>query len=232
LNPVPDSLYARRASCFPGDMYDSEVCKNIIRDLFDCGVESLVSWGGVILPWGRLLGKGHASIVTLGIRDGLLVVVKVRRTDSKHSSFRDEAVRQKLAWKAGVAPRVHCFNDNVIVMDIVQGKPLGFYKVIPREVASKVLWSAYTLDAAGIWHKELSRPWRHVYVTRGNALIIDYGSASFGCCGNLPSIAGALMNRLGVKVDEGLRRFLAEYKKTGNRRLYTIIHDYILGRIL
>ncbi|MCE4615096.1 MAG: hypothetical protein F7B60_06180 [Desulfurococcales archaeon] len=229
LNPVPDSVFARMATCFPWNKSKLEVCRGVLRDLTDCGVESLVSWGSVVLPWGRVLGKGHASVVSLGCYNGRIVAVKIRRTDSKHESFQSEGALQESAWRAGVATRVYCYRNNVIVMDFLEGVPLRDLTVLSRSDVSIILSSTYALDNAGVYHHELSRPWKHVYLTEANAVIIDFGSSSLGFCKNLPSITGALLRRVGTEVDESLKSLLSRYKHSCNDSLYQSIRDYVLS---
>ncbi|MCE4606549.1 MAG: hypothetical protein F7B59_04360 [Desulfurococcales archaeon] len=229
LNPVPDSVFSRMAACFPWNGSKLEMCRTVLRDLVGCGVESLVSWGSITLPWGRVLGKGHASIVSLGYYDNRIVAVKIRRTDSKHKSFQSEGILQESAWRAGVAPRVYCYRDNVIVMDLLEGIPLGDLPVLTKGDVSVILSSAYALDKAGIHHHEISRPWKHVYLTDANAVIIDFGSSSYGYCRNLPSITGSLLRRVGIEISESLKSLLSTYKHGCNSRLYLSIRDFVLG---
>ena len=229
LNPVPDSVFARMITCFPWNESKLEICKAVLRDLVDCGVESLVSWGGVVLPWGRVIGKGHASVVSLGYYNDIIVAVKIRRTDSKHESFQSEGVFQNLAWKAGVAPKVYCYRDNVIVMDFLEGIPLGELSILTKSSVSTILSSAYALDNAGVYHHELSRPWKHVYLTDANAVIIDFGSSSLGYCRNLPSVIGALLRKISIEADESFKNLLSSYKRGCNSRLYQFIRDHVLS---
>jgi len=230
FHPVPDSLFARMATCYPWrSPVGNSVCRDTLNDLSSCGVTGLLSLGHVVMPWGRVLGKGHASLVTLGILDDRVVAVKIRRTDSKHKSFHREAVIQELAWKAGTAPRVYCYRDNVIVMDVAWGVPLGGLEEFDRRIISLVLSSAYALDRAGVYHHELSRPWRHIIITDGNAVVIDYGSSSLEYCRNLPRVTSALLVKRGVKIDYMLKELLSEYKRDCTRKLYSEIKDTVLG---
>ena len=205
------------------------MCRDILNDLSTCGVDGLFSTGRVFMPWGRVLGKGHASLVTAGTFDGEVVAVKIRRTDSKHRSFHDEGLIQELAWKAGVAPRVHCRKDNVIVIDLVSGIPLGVLERVSRRTISLVLSSAYALDRAGVYHHELSRPWRHIIITGGNAVIIDYGSSSLDYCRNLPGVTSALLVKKGVGMEDNLRELLSLYKKDCSQRVYMEVERMVLS---
>jgi len=230
FHPVPNSLFARMATCYPWrSPVGNSDCRDILNDLSSCGIQGLLSLGHVVMPWGRVLGKGHASLVTLGILDDTVVAVKIKRTDSKHKSFHREAVIQELAWKAGAAPRVYCYRDNVIVMDIALGVPLGSLEGFNRKIISLVLSSVFALDRAGVYHHELSRPWRHIIITNDNAVIIDYGSSSLEYCRNLPRVTSALLVKKGVKIDYRLKELLSEYKRDCTRRLYSEIEGVVLG---
>ena len=143
--------------------------------------------------------------------------MKVRRSDSKRESLALEASFAHRAALAGAGPRVHYWSDNVIVMDIVRGPSLGYLAdrgLLGAAHVMAAVGAARALDAAGVLHHEISRPWRHVYITGRHALIIDYDSASEGC-GNVPKILAGLLARLpkGLETLNLLRPLLSRYKR-------------------
>ncbi len=226
---VKVSLYSREAVQLMGYPGGKSRVFRVAAGLRECGVDGFVSAGNVSIDGFKVVGKGHSSIVVLGSHDGRgVVAVKVRRIDSKHPSLRREAVLQEEASRAGVAPRVYCFSDDFIVMDYIDGVHLGD-AVLSDSNVSRVLEAAYILDVAGVNHKELSRPWRHVLLLDSRAVIIDYGSAGWGGCRNLPRIASALSRRIGLTVDEPLRMLLREYRRGCSRRLYREIYRVFLS---
>jgi predicted Ser/Thr protein kinase len=229
VHPVPGSIFARMATCYPWrNPLRNSVCRAILSDLGGCRVSGFLSAGKVVMSWGRIIGKGHASIVAAGLYEDRVVAVKIRRTDSKHESFLEEARVQRLAWKAGVAPRLYCYRDNVIVMDLVTGTPLGSLETVDPGKVSLVLSSVYALDKMGVYHHELSRPWRHIVLTDGNAVIIDYGSSSLEYCRNLPRVVSALLVKKGVRISDYLKELLSAYKDDCTRSVYSSIKKRVL----
>ncbi len=173
-----------RVLCFP---HPSEDCvRTRAEKLVDAGVLTLLSEGKEDIGGLRVLGKGHASVVVKAVlKPSLTVAIKVRRTDSKRDSLRLECEVMRIAYP--VAPKVHRCEDDFIVMEYVDGAPIG--EVMDRAITEgcgsalslvfKVLGAARYLDLVGVDHKELSLLREHVLVTRdGRVKVIDYESAS------------------------------------------------------
>ncbi len=172
--------------CFP---HPSEDCVRIrVERLVNAGVLTLLSEGKEDIGGLRVLGKGHASVVIKAVlKPSLTVAIKVRRTDSKRDSLRLECEVMRAAHP--VAPKVYRCEDDFIIMEYVDGAPIGevMDKVIMEGCGSalplvlKVLGAARYLDLVGVDHKELSLLREHVLVTRdGKVRVIDYESASLG----------------------------------------------------
>ncbi len=170
--------------CFP---YPNEDCVRIRTEkLVDVGVLTLLSEGKENMRGLRVLGKGHASVVIKAIlKPSLTVAIKVRRTDSKRDSLKLECEVMKAAYP--VAPRVYHCEDDFIIMEYVDGVPIGevMDKVIMEgcdealPMVFKVLGAARYLDLMGVEHKELSLLREHVLITgNGRVKVIDYESAS------------------------------------------------------
>ena len=148
-----------------------------------------------------------------------MVAIKVRRSDSKRQSLSWEALWASKASRAGAAPRIHYWSDNVIVMDLVAGYTLGYLLdqgALENRHIKASLDAARALDAADVLHHELSRPWRHVYITGLHAIIIDYDSASNGC-GNVPKLLSGILHGLpgGIVLLKQLRPLLSRYRRLG-----------------
>ncbi len=170
--------------CFP---HPSEDCVRVRAEkLVDVGVLTMLSEGKEDIGGLRVLGKGHASVVIKAVlKPSLTVAIKVRRTDSKRDSLRLECEVMKTAYP--VAPKVYRCEDDFIVMEYVDGAPIGevMDKAIMEGCGSalplvfKVLGAARYLDLVGVDHKELSLLREHVLITRdGRVKVIDYESAS------------------------------------------------------
>lgn len=154
------------------------------RQLEKLGVESLELAGPTLLGRARVLGKGHAGVVISGTAGGRRVAVKARRTDSSRPGMAREARLLSAANGAGVGPRMMKFSKNFLVMERLQGSPIGEWARSAgargrKKVFRKVLEDCYRLDAAGLDHGELHRISRHVMVGR-EAVLLDFESASAG----------------------------------------------------
>jgi len=172
--------------CFPHP--DRECVQSRIEKLVSAGVATLLSEGRKSIGELKVLGKGHASVVIKAVLNpSLTVAIKVRRTDSKRDSLRLECEVMRVAYP--VAPKVYHCEDDFIIMEYVDGVPIG--KVMEKaatvacecnkalSLVLKVLGAARYLDTRGIDHKELSLLKEHVLVMRdGRVKIIDYESAS------------------------------------------------------
>jgi predicted Ser/Thr protein kinase len=122
----------------------------------------------------------------------------------------------------GVAPKPYWGNDDIIIMELVEGptleEALGLGMDL-RKLVEEALYSALVLDAAGVLHHELSRPYRHIlysgYYTGAKALFVDFESASVGECGNLNKIFSFILNKfVREKVSLELRMRLREYRRS------------------
>jgi putative serine/threonine protein kinase len=204
-----------------------EGCARILEGLQANGVDR-VCWHGsstIVTPLGprRILGKGHSSVVVLAISSGDLRAVKVRRSDSKRSTLRSEALLLLEASRAGAAPRPYAWEDDFIIMDYINGPTLmeamGLLSFC--HIVGEIISLARILDTVGILHLELSRPLKHVLFTNWSAhpkaIAIDFESASSGDCGNLSRIASFIIRtiRPGREDLERLRKLLREYRRRG-----------------
>ncbi len=200
-------------------------CHDRLEELRRAGVEYLVSGGRTLLATRhgrvRVLGKGHSSVVIAALLGRRLVAAKLRRTDSKRESLEGEGRLLREAWRAGAAPKPFYAARNIILMEIVPGPLLGeiAHHGLPGEAVRRALLAARALDATGILHRELSRAAKHVAYTSwsplGQAVILDYESASQGKCGSVNRLASWLGNRGLIKWDDNIKIILREYKRAG-----------------
>ncbi|MCE4611563.1 MAG: hypothetical protein F7B17_06310 [Desulfurococcales archaeon] len=201
-------------------------CLRVVASLEASGVYNICS----------LLGKGHASVVALAYTRWGLRAVKVRRLDSRRESLAWEGSALERAWRLGASPRPYYVDDNVIVMEYVEGPLLGEALEdlgLTPQLVSEALDAARSLDAGGILHLELHRPWRNiVYTGTGRAYIIDLDSHTEGC-GNVARLLSGLARlhqRLLMEVRRGvLRGELRAYVKKGcPRGSYDTIKNLVL----
>jgi predicted Ser/Thr protein kinase len=226
----------------------AEYCKSrslkLTRDLEEMGIKYVcypvqgnVVFGGLYNF--KVLGKGHSSVVLLGLGEQGEVAVKIRRCDSKKQTLVEEARVQIKAALAGVAPRVYDFNHDIIVMEFIEGIPLRKLSTgnLTRicGLVHIILEPAYILDTLGILHRELSRPIEHIIVSQHGkhtvARIIDFDSAVEGKCGNVPKVVSWLLSRTSRLLSEmdysDLMKLLRRYKRVCERALFKRIADLL-----
>jgi putative serine/threonine protein kinase len=211
---------ALTALCYPRP---GPTCGSRPLELRAHGVESLCApERGVLLPGGmRVLGKGHAGVVLLARSRWGLVALKVLRLDGKRGDLSGEARLQSIASRAGAAPPVYAWGRWFIISGLVEGPRLeDLPRPLPGWAVLEALRAARALDAAGVLHAEISRPWRSVIFTSqhpgSRALIVDYESAGRGC-GNVPKILSglALRHKPLMQLLATLRPLLRRYKSEG-----------------
>ena len=145
--------------------------EEIYKELIEQGIKYLYSFGNIKIGEVYVIGKGKTGIVALLDENR---VIKIRRSDSPKESLEIEAKIQDLAYP--IAPRVHSYGKNFIIMDYVKGRNLT--KKESTDIIKKLLIKAKALEDKRIEHKELSRPYKNVIVTENDVYIIDYDSAS------------------------------------------------------
>lgn len=206
-------------------------CDRIVARLESLGFESLCYEPAGIHPEG-VAGKGHSSIVLSGLMGGVKRAIKVRRRDSKRASLYREGLILEKAYRVGASPRPYYYDDDLIVMDYVDGPHLKEALTHnPLKAVEEALEAARALDAAGILHLEISRPWKHVKFTGwpGKALIIDYESSSGGC-GNVVKLASGVLSRFpgGVDLLRRKSRLFQSYYKDCSWDSYLEVRGVVL----
>ncbi len=219
-----DSKEALEAVCYPRVV---ESCYKRLYRLQSVGLEKVCVKGPVKIASGiGVLGKGHASIVSAfqSTRWGI-VAVKSKRIDSRRRTMVKEALRIKEASRAGVAPRVYYYDDDLIVMEYIEGPTLEELMQIQGGLTEWIIFStlksARILDIMGILHLEIHRPWKNIMYNASqasHAYIIDYDSTSRDC-GNVVKVLSGL-SRYSWKLvrmtsNLAIRRMFSAYKKQG-----------------
>ncbi|MEM4699509.1 MAG: RIO1 family regulatory kinase/ATPase [Candidatus Nezhaarchaeales archaeon] len=190
--------------CYPRVV--EEELRARLREAEDLGVEDLVDRGRVLIGSTRVLGKGCVGIVVEAVVSSKKAVLKIRRVDADRRSLESEAAMLMRANELGVGPRLLKHSRNFLVMELVEGPHLQEWLSAVEEepinrvkdVVASLLTQCYKLDAAGLDHGELSRAGRHVIVSPGGPVIVDFESSSLSRRPrNLPSIVQYLMVRSG-----------------------------------
>ena len=208
--------------------YPRGPCGLRLEEARRAGVGGFCYTGNALNP--VILGKGHSSTVLLGVRRGGLVAVKVRRVDSKRESLIGEGRLLEEASRHGAAPKPYYYSRDLIVMEYIPGPHLGGLRGTPYwpQGVLEALEAARSLDAAGILHYELRRPWRHILFTSSSrAVVIDFESAGRGC-GSVSKLLGGLAPLLGgVVAATRLRGLLRMYNRECTRDYYEEIVGFV-----
>lgn len=204
--------------------------------LRELGVVDVYDYGSTSIDGIRVLGKGHSSIVFLARHEVLGdVAVKVRRADSKKDSLAKEGYLMSLD-KFNVVPKVYYFEDDLVIMEYLNGNVLGDYlKNINNnygliKVVSNVVTAAYLLDLDLIDHLELTNPGRHVFVLEDlKVRFVDFESAriSPNPC-NLCRIVSYFLNMFGMGNVDVVKEYLRKYK-LGVRESYRDVLKVLLS---
>lgn len=182
----------------------------------------------------RVLGKGCVGIVTIALKDGEKVALKIRRADADRESMRPEARMLRKANLTGVGPRLLGVSKDFLVMQFIEGQLLPEWlerkagKSPIKRVLRDVVEQCWRLDAKGLDHGELSHAPKHVIVTgQDEAFILDFESASVNRRpSNVTSICQFLFisefshkvaDKLGYRDKKTMITALRRYKKHLNR---------------
>ncbi len=182
---------------------DFEILKRRVEAVKSLGV-CLIEFTGPKQVFNvNLLGKGTRNIVVKAWVSGYAYALKIRRLDSSASSVKVEAENMKIANSVRVGPKLISYTDDMILMEIVHGKPILEWinarteENTIRRVLFKLIMDAYRLDMVGLDHGELSRASKHVFIKPDNEpVILDFGSSSTN---RRPSNVSSLISYLFIR---------------------------------
>lgn len=235
-----------RILCYPNG--GVECCKRRLKMLEKHGILGLVNYGFKSVGGLKVIDIGYSSIVVLSITgEHGLAVLKILRVDSRRASLKHECNIALKASRIGVAPRVYNCSDELLVLEHIDGVTIGRVLELESDINAGLIrkwlraaiYKAYLLDANGIDHGELSRPYKHILISPRGVFIVDYESAStMRKPSNVTSMVSGLFlrsNKLVVRVKSilglskldlrGLVKALREYKHRGGTygSLYSIL---------
>ena len=195
--------------------------------LLSYGIRELINYGQVRIGNVNVLGKGHSSIVILARHESLgLVVVKIRRTDSKTPTLLHECNLMRKSYP--IAPKIFYCSDDVIVREYVKGECLSDVvdkiKSCKEAVALilKVLGATYWLDLNNVDHKELSIPSKHILISKeGSVKIIDFESGRMRSACNVCRVVSWLIIRRDL-----LRKYCRVKDRKFLERAIKLLRDY------
>lgn len=134
----------------------------------------------------KLLGKGHASIVFLVLKNKKKIAVKIKRKKSSRDNLEKEFKMLKKLNKHKIGPKVFSFSKkfNAFSMEFINGIPLRvFLKKEKKQkkiqlVFKKILSQAKKLDKLKITHKQLGGKLTNILVDKKLSItIIDFEKA-------------------------------------------------------
>jgi predicted Ser/Thr protein kinase len=173
--------------CYPyGSQQEAE---RRVASLREIGVESLEFRGKTEVGRLKVLGKGHVGLVVACVWKGTTAALKIRRTDADRESLEIEGELLREANKSKLGPTLFAASADFVVMEEIQGSTLvdwldgsgGIPDGAFKEVLLEICGQARLLDVAGINHKELTNPRRHIIVQPdGRAKVLDFETAARG----------------------------------------------------
>ena len=169
--------------CFP-KVKESEVKKRL-NELKKIGVTHVSFTGPLQIEKCHILGKGYVGMVVLAKKNGNVIALKIRRTDSPRKNMINEAKLLKTANKVDVGPKFIKNSKNFLIMEYIEGEKIIDWAKKTR-CSSKGIWSVlnnilrecFLLDNIGLDHGELSTINKHVIVGKNRNTIIDFESSS------------------------------------------------------
>lgn len=223
--------------------YPSSYIENILKQLRSLDITELINEGPIEFIGNlKLLGKGQNSFVfkcrVSNLED--YYACKIRRPDSPRPSLINEAHNLKLANEVNVGPLLINHTNDVIVMEYINGVPLGVYLTQANHDSIKVvvkdlLMQGFRLDSIGLIHGELSRIREHVIISN-RVYIIDFESASVltKSTTNVTQLVSALIlskgvvqakvkNALNLQDTSALIKLLKSYKVKPNYDSFNLI---------
>ena len=102
---------------------DSEIEKRIV-ELKKIGVTHVSFTGPLQIGKCRILGKGYVGMVLLAKKEGNVVALKIRRTDSPRKNMTNEAKLLKIANKTDVGPKFIQNSKNFLIMEFIDGEKI------------------------------------------------------------------------------------------------------------
>jgi putative serine/threonine protein kinase len=166
--------------------HNNSIVEEILEEIKSLGIKAIELEGPHTLNGIPILGKGHVGIVVKAIKGSKPVALKIRRVDADRLTLKSEAHYLKLANSVEVGPKLLGNSDNLILMELIDGKYLAewvenlenFQKEVLKNVLKNLIEKAYRLDVIGLDHGELSKANRHIMMKKGQPRIIDFESAS------------------------------------------------------
>lgn len=128
----------------------------------------------------KKFSEGNRGVIYLGILNGRKVAVKAKRKDSAaRGAISNEAKWLKILNRKGIGPKLVRSSNDYFVYEFVEGKfIMDYLSSCSREkavaVIKKILQQCRKLDELGVNKEEMLRPFRHVIISNGKPVMIDF----------------------------------------------------------
>jgi putative serine/threonine protein kinase len=157
-----------------------------MQELSSLDINSVFSFGKVLLHKICILGKGSIGLVTLVKYRKKYIVLKIRRTDANRADMYDEVAYHSLANSIGIGPFLIDFSENFILMEFVKGSNIVDWYTSESTAYDRILKCAvsiiqqcFLLDCLKLDHGQLNRLGSHIIVsTDGSPTILDFETSS------------------------------------------------------
>jgi len=179
--------------------------------------------------------KGKRGEICLRREDGQTVLVKRKNPRSTVDTIANEARYNKLLNKHGIGPRFLRYDAerNELIREYVEGEEFRTWlptagKKAVRHVLHIILKQCRTMDSLGIIKLEMTRPWKHIIVTKSDEpFLIDFerckeARAPKNVTQFCQFLTGSAMARMlrekGIIIDRTLLTLAKEYKDALRQR--------------
>jgi len=209
--------------------------KRRLAQLEALAVRGIQSCGGVRIGNFSLLGKGCVGLVVKAQTDDGWAALKIRRIDADRADMSREATLLKLANSQGVGPTLLGSTEDLILMELVEGIPLGRWLQDAGDwrTIGGLLRDCHTLDRMGLDHGELSDASKNVLVGNdGRAEIVDFETASATRRPrNVTSMVHFLAAAgLGQSPADDLLSLLRDYRRRGDEDAFSRLIGYMQAK--
>ena len=165
---------------------DRDYSSTILEELEEIGIDGIYAKPAIDGLKIIFIGKGYRGIVVKGRLRGFDAAIKILRTDTAVGGLDKEAEATEMANQIGIGPKLLGYSRHVLILEYIEGKHFGKWVEelaiektdVLKDVLSKSLLQARSLDRLGLDHGELSDARKHIIVKPSlDPIIIDFGKA-------------------------------------------------------
>lgn len=182
----------------------------------------------------ELFAKGKRGLIYKTEFNGKEAIVKVNNPESTAiSRIQNEGYFLELLNKHNIGPELYYFNDEMVVMEFVDGILIEEFVSSAdisdiKKVLKEVLRQCFTLDSLNINKAEMHHPVKHIIVRENKPILIDFERCRKSLkvknvtqfCQFINSTKfSSLLKKKGILIDmERLRKLSQEYSKQPTKK--------------